>query len=123
MDEYELYTDYHGYIDDVSMKSLFWSILALLFCQGYGISTLFTNLNVLLYRDIPYDMRSHATAFVSMVIKLSICLGVALAGTVLACYVGDQTIYSAHSFRLTYVFLLGEMALSYGIVLRIYCPK
>ncbi|MEE2769516.1 MAG: MFS transporter [Pseudomonadota bacterium] len=90
--------------------------------QGFGVSTIFTNLNVMLYKDIPLSIRRHATSFGNMIMQLSLCFGTAIAGVLISYFIAHSASafdINLNAFHNSYYFFLGFCILS----LIVYLPK
>ena len=78
--------------------------------QGFGVSIIFTNLNLMMYRDIPPSMRRHATSFGNMIMQLSFCFGTAIAGVLVSYFIEHSSSafdMNLDAFHNSYYFFLG----------------
>lgn len=94
--------------------SLVW-VLSLLMVQGFAASCLFTNLNVVLYIDVPKKILSQATGFGNMVMQISFCLGTALAGVLVDIFRGlNPTLFTIETIAFHQSYLIMVIIVIFG---------
>ena len=85
-------------------------IFLFLILQGFGVSIVFTNLNLMMYKDIPPSIRRHAISFGYMIKALSLCFGTVIAGVLVSYFIeqGSSAFdMNLDAFHNSYYFFLG----------------
>ncbi len=75
----------------VALLGWFWLLPVVLFVQGMVNSTRFSSMNTLTLKDLPDDLASGGNSLLSMIMQLSMSIGVTVAGLLLGMY-GQQHI-------------------------------
>lgn len=93
----------------------YWLLPLVLFVQGMINSSRFSSMNTLTLKDLPDDLASSGNSMLSMVMQLSMSIGVTVAGILLGMY-GQHTI-SADSAVIHQVFLYTYLTMALIIAL------
>lgn len=96
------------------------TIICLFVLQGFGVSIIFTNLNVMLYKDVPPLIRRHATGFGNMIMQLGLCFGTAIAGVLVNYFIEHSASafnINLNAFHNSYYFFLVFCLLSLTVYL------
>lgn len=82
-------------------------IILILMMQGFSVSVMRTNFNVILYQDVPMDIMEHATSFGNMLMQLSYCFGTAAVGVLINYFMGSTSSHGeVDVFHSTYLIFL-----------------
>ncbi|MFU9361102.1 multidrug transporter subunit MdtD [Klebsiella pneumoniae] len=107
----------------VALAGWYWLLPVVLFLQGMINSSRFSSMNTLTLKDLPDDLASSGNSMLSMVMQLSMSIGVTIAGMLLGLY-GQQHIgvdaATAHQvFLYTYLSMAVVIALPALIFSRV----
>ena len=99
----------------VALAGWYWLLPVVLFVQGMINSSRFSSMNTLTLKDLPDDLASSGNSMLSMVMQLSMSIGVTLAGMLLGLF-GQQHI-SADAATTHQVFLYTYLSMAVIIAL------
>ncbi|HIF6299141.1 TPA: MFS transporter [Klebsiella michiganensis] len=99
----------------VALAGWYWLLPVVLFLQGMINSSRFSSMNTLTLKDLPDDLASSGNSLLSMVMQLSMSIGVTIAGMLLGLY-GQQHI-SADAAIAHQVFLYTYLSMAVIIAL------
>ena len=99
----------------VALAGWYWLLPVVLFMQGMINSSRFSSMNTLTLKDLPDDLASSGNSMLSMVMQLSMSIGVTLAGILLGLF-GQQHI-SADAAATHQVFLYTYLSMAVIIAL------
>ena len=99
----------------VALAGWYWLLPVVLFVQGMINSSRFSSMNTLTLKDLPDDLASSGNSMLSMVMQLSMSIGVTLAGMLLGLF-GQQHI-SADAAATHQVFLYTYLSMAVIIAL------
>ena len=107
----------------VALLGWYWLLPVVLFLQGMVNSTRFSSMNTLTLKDLPDDLASGGNSLLSMIMQLSMSIGVTVAGLLLGMY-GHQHVAvdsgTSHSvFMYTYFSMAVIIALPALIFVRV----
>lgn len=107
----------------VALLGWYWLLPVVLFLQGMVNSTRFSSMNTLTLKDLPDDLASGGNSLLSMIMQLSMSIGVTVAGLLLGMY-GHQHVAvdsgTSHSvFMYTYFSMAVIIALPALIFARV----
>ncbi len=99
----------------VALAGWYWLLPLVLFLQGMINSSRFSSMNTLTLKDLPDELASSGNSLLSMVMQLSMSIGVTIAGLLLGMY-GQQHI-SADAPAVHQVFLYTYLSMAVIIAL------
>ena len=99
----------------VALAGWYWLLPVVLFMQGMINASRFSSMNTLTLKDLPDDLASSGNSLLSMVMQLSMSIGVTVAGMLLGLY-GQQHI-SADAATTHQVFLYTYLSMAVVIAL------
>jgi DHA2 family multidrug resistance protein-like MFS transporter len=99
----------------VALAGWYWLLPVVLFVQGMINSSRFSSMNTLTLKDLPDDLASSGNSLLSMVMQLSMSIGVTIAGMLLGLF-GQQHI-SADAAATHQVFLYTYLSMAVIIAL------
>jgi DHA2 family multidrug resistance protein-like MFS transporter len=107
----------------VALMGWYWLLPLVLFLQGMINSSRFSSMNTLTLKDLPDDLASSGNSMLSMVMQLSMSIGVTVAGLLLGMYgqhhVGVDSAVSHQVFLYTYLSMAVIIALPALIFARV----
>ncbi len=98
-----------------ALMGWFWLLPVVLFCQGMINSMRFSSMNTLTLKDLPDELASSGNSLLSMVMQLSMSIGVTVAGLLLGMF--GQSHLSADSGVAHHVFLYAYLCMAVIIAL------
>ena len=99
----------------VALAGWYWLLPVVLFMQGMINSSRFSSMNTLTLKDLPDDLASSGNSMLSMVMQLSMSIGVTIAGMLLGLY--GQQHNSADAATTHQVFLYTYLSMAVVIAL------
>lgn len=72
----------------VTSSSHYYTIIVIVLLQGFGVSVLTTNYNILFYYDVSSELQGQASSFANVVQQMSRAVGIAVAGLALELFRG-----------------------------------
>lgn len=107
----------------VAMMGWFYVLPLVLFCQGIINSARFSSMNTLTLKDLPDDLASGGNSLLSMIMQLSMSIGVTVAGLLLGMYgqnhLSSDPVFVHHVFVYTYLSMAVIIALPALIFARV----
>ncbi|MGC6387703.1 multidrug transporter subunit MdtD [Ewingella sp. S1.OA.A_B6] len=88
----------------VAIYGAFWMIPVVLFFQGMVNSLRFSSMNTLTLKDLPSRLASSGNSLLSMVMQLSMSLGVSIVGIFLGLFAHQQVIAGSASMHSTFLY-------------------
>ncbi|MEW5562657.1 MFS transporter [Enterobacter asburiae] len=107
----------------VALMGWYWLLPLVLFLQGMINSSRFSSMNTLTLKDLPDDLASSGNSMLSMVMQLSMSIGVTVAGLLLGMYgqhhISIDSAVSHQVFLYTYLSMAAIVALPALIFARV----
>ncbi|WP_058914351.1 MFS transporter [Entomohabitans teleogrylli] len=95
----------------VALAGWYYALPLVLFCQGMINSMRFSSMNTLTLKDLPDNLASGGNSMLSMVMQLSMSIGVTIAGLLLGLYGHNQLAASPEQVHSVFLYTYLSMAL------------
>ncbi|KEY56664.1 multidrug transporter subunit MdtD [Serratia sp. DD3] len=95
----------------IAMLGWFYLLPVFLFCQGMVSALRFSAMNTLTLKDLPNRLASSGNSLLSMVMQLSMSLGVSISGILVGSFAHHQVVANSPEIHQAFIYSYGCMAL------------
>jgi DHA2 family multidrug resistance protein-like MFS transporter len=88
----------------VAIYGAYWMIPVVLFCQGMVNSLRFSSMNTLTLKDLPSRLASSGNSLLSMIMQLSMSLGVSVAGLLIGLFAHQQMMPGSQTMHTAFIY-------------------
>lgn len=106
----------------VALAGWYWLLPVVLFMQGMINASRFSSMNTLTLKDLPDDLASSGNSLLSMVMQLSMSIGVTVAGMLLGFYGQQHISADAPTTHRVFLYLLKHGG-GYRAARADFCPR